>query len=96
MTGEIFEPCKIVDGNIVFCNTLKSRLNPEVNARKKGLCLVVITDLKNVNHKKVIGVCYKKDRNDNGLMLKYCPWCGSDIRNFKKEDLNIWRKGRRK
>jgi hypothetical protein len=58
--------------------------------REKGcgiFALMVIDDSdldKRQVREKLKGVFYKKDKNDRGLMLNYCPFCGSRIDWFRE------------
>lgn len=60
-----------------WCTRLEVSLNPG-NARGKGLSSVEVTDFKK-STATVIGVCYKTSVNDAGVMINFCPWCGSKI-----------------
>jgi hypothetical protein len=75
-----------------FCSTLRDFTQSQ--HRSKGLSWVVI--LPNLNEllkrpqfsveeeAKTIGVVYKRNAGDNGIMLNYCPFCGTDLQQFRK------------
>jgi len=71
--------CEIEDGKLLICASLEDKVQL-ANEHKKGLVCVVIFNMKTGND-KFIGVAYKEDANDNGVMLNYCPWCGKNILN---------------
>lgn len=79
--------CEIKDGELEFCTSLNDKLAPLANAHNKGLVQINIYNPKRKGCKqKCIGVAYKKDANDMGSMLNYCPWCGKKIQNWDKEE----------
>ena len=75
-----------------FCQILEDFTQP--NGKSKGLSWFNI--LPNINEllkrpqfsiaeeSKTIGVVYKRNAGDNGIMLKFCPFCGEDLRPFRK------------
>jgi hypothetical protein len=70
--------CQLVQDGADFCSPMERALNAEANARQKGLCIVVVTDLQTAKS-RVIGVAYKTAANDSGVMLNTCPWCKEPI-----------------
>lgn len=59
-----------------WCSSMSARLQ-EANYRGKGLATCVVTTLPRTS--RVVGVAYKRDADDSGLMLNFCPWCGARI-----------------
>jgi hypothetical protein len=59
-----------------WCRRLRKRLQ-EANSRKKGLAPLVVSS--GDRDDKIIGVTYKTDPHDRGMMLNVCPWCGEPI-----------------
>ena len=69
-----------------FCSSLVKRLQ-EPNARKKGLVPIQVMNMK-TTEMSIIGVAYKMDARDKGVMINYCPWCGEKVLfedEFKQE-----------
>lgn len=67
-----------------FCDALQERIG---DYHSKGIVPVDVVDHK--EHKiKRIGVAYKRNRTDKGIMLNYCPWCGKFIGNFNDPKFN--------
>lgn len=60
-----------------FCDRLESRLNPEAN-HGKGLTQLTVTKLTTGKQTK-LGVFHKLSEKDRGLMLTFCPWCGTNL-----------------
>lgn len=60
-----------------FCTRLDEKLNVEAN-HGKGLAQV---NLFNTRTNKIIrlGVMYKTKESDRGLMVTFCPWCGTNL-----------------
>lgn len=78
-----------------WCRRLDERLAPEANAHAKGLTTVVVTTL-STGEDRCIGIAYKLDARDNGMMVNFCPWCGEDIQFWEtKPDLLVPDKPRR-
>jgi hypothetical protein len=62
-----------------WCPAMRHALeNSEAN--RKGLSPVVLTRIETLEN-YVVGVAYKRDKKDKGLLFNVCPWCGVDI-NF--------------
>lgn len=62
----------------VFCSRLAERLEAEANARRKGLVLVVATNLE-TGALRTVGVSFKQGAKDPGLLLNVCPFCAERI-----------------
>ena len=85
-----YHKCDIEKG---FCQTMEMFVQNDNH--KKGLSwygiLPNLDDL--LNRKqfsiskeiKTIGIVYKRDSKDNGIILNYCPFCGEDLRPFRKD-----------
>lgn len=61
-----------------FCTAMDKYLDYNPNARKKGLVLIQVTSLK-TGKERVLGVAFKGDPRDNGVLLNMCPWCGEGL-----------------
>ena len=67
-----------------FCHVLNSRLQ-ETN--KKGFVLYCLTDIKTgKTTRRMPG--YKTQINDKGMVLNYCPFCGTEL--FDGEGEALW------
>ena len=78
------EKCYLVKepGKTKLCATLEQRLEADQFApeRGKGLWEILTFDVRNVNRgPRSNGVAYKTSRKDKGLMLNFCPWCGTAL-----------------
>jgi hypothetical protein len=60
-----------------FCTRLDERLNPEAN-HGKGLTMLYLTNLKTGKGIR-LGVMHKLSESDRGLVLSFCPWCGTNL-----------------
>jgi hypothetical protein len=78
--------CERVNG---FCDTLFDRLH-EANYRGKGFSpytVIYREDLSKENFEpKVLGVRYRMNAGDQGIMLNYCPFCGSKLDWFRDKE----------
>lgn len=61
-----------------WCLLMERALEPEANSHKKGLSILVVTNIL-TNKDRVVGVVFKKAAADRGIMLNACPWCGEKI-----------------
>lgn len=61
-----------------WCLAMEENLNPEVNARAKGLSVVEVLNWSTSQY-RTVGVCYKTKPSDRGVMLNVCPWCKNPI-----------------
>jgi len=57
---------------------MASRIEPEDNARRKGLSPLVVTNIRTLDI-RVVGVAFKSSPADRGLLLNVCPWCREPI-----------------
>ncbi len=80
----MIKECSIKDGELEFCTSLDGKIASLANAHNKGFVQINIWNPKN-GYNRCIGVAYKKDANDRGSMLNYCPWCGKKILNAEKK-----------
>lgn len=69
-----------------MCEALSERIE-EANARRKGLVPIYVTNMK-TDVTRFLGVAYKKDRTDNGLMLNVCPFCTETPGSIKEEEID--------
>ena len=74
-------PCNVKKRDL--CETLSDRLNQESNAHKKGFTTIVIFSSRTRKF-KTIGVAYKKNSKDEGVMLNFCPFCGESLKGLLK------------
>jgi hypothetical protein len=64
-------------GKTRWCSALDESLEPEENARAKGLATFVTTNFGTSPRKRTLyGITFKKAASDRGMILNYCPWCG--------------------
>lgn len=70
---------ELLCGNGNFCKHLRSVFTSQ---NRKGINPAVgyMGDSKQL---KTIGVCYKKTEKDQGLMFRFCPFCGKEIDYYK-------------
>jgi hypothetical protein len=61
-----------------WCEAMASRIEPEDNARRKGLSPVVVTNFRTFET-RVVGIAFKSSPADRGLLLNVCPWCKQSI-----------------
>jgi len=73
-----------------FCSTLEKVTQADTHV--KGLSWYNIMPSSflerksfSLNELVTIGVVYKEKANDNGIILNYCPFCGEDLRQFRKD-----------
>jgi len=71
------------DGFYSWCNGMNRCLNEEANASIKGLTQINLFNFKTAKE-SYLGVTYKRSKEDKGLMLNKCPWCGEEILNRSK------------
>lgn len=71
-----------------FCKTLSDRLDPACH-HGKGMQPLSVMDMNALvgdsSAIKCVGVLYKTDSKDRGVMFNYCPYCGNKIDWFRKE-----------
>ena len=60
-----------------FCTLLTAKLNPEAN-HGKGLTAFILTNIRNSKLIR-LGVVYKTKESDRGVMVTFCPWCGTNL-----------------
>jgi hypothetical protein len=60
-----------------FCTLLDEKLNPEAN-HGKGLTEFILTNIRNSKLIR-LGVVYKTKESDRGVMVTFCPWCGTNL-----------------
>lgn len=65
-------------GLVRYCEMMDERINPEANAKMKGLTQINVTN-RITGQITVMGVCFFKNSKDRGLMLNNCPWCGKNV-----------------
>jgi hypothetical protein len=82
--SEKWHPCSQEQG---FCPSMEQRIKFPGEKGYGFFALMVIkrSDLeKNQVQEKLKGVMYKSNKNDNGLMMNFCPFCGSKIDWFRE------------
>lgn len=68
-----------------FCSPLADRLEGVAHKGKGFTQLAVLSG--DALKLKIVGVCYKTGGSDKGLMLNFCPFCGSKIDWFRKIEI---------
>lgn len=63
-----------------FCETMTRALN-ETGETGGGLYQVEVVN-KNTLAWRLLGVRYKTHTRDRGVMLNFCPFCGTDVRSW--------------
>jgi len=79
-----YHKCGLKEG---YCKTLEEFT--QLDRHKKGMSwLRIITENKHEQNKrdiKKIGVVYKRNTKDRGIIFNYCPFCGEDLRIFRAD-----------
>jgi hypothetical protein len=60
-----------------FCDRLNERLN-DIPNHGKGITELIVTKLGSGKTLR-LGAFYKTKEKDRGLMLTFCPWCGTNL-----------------
>lgn len=68
------------NGFFDWCTGMKKCLEPMANEGHKGLIQVNLSNLETMKT-TCLGVKYKLNAQDKGLLLNICPWCGEKIIN---------------
>ena len=68
------------NGLFNWCNAMRQRLEPLANEGYKGLIQINLSNFKTRNT-TCLGIKYKLNAKDKGLLLNKCPWCGEKIIN---------------
>lgn len=81
--AEEFHKCDRVKG---YCRSMMDRSEPAGIARR-GLIRMSAMDFSVENNPSVvpIGIMYKVDAKDKGLMLNVCPFCSEPIDYFRQD-----------
>jgi hypothetical protein len=82
--SEKWHPCSLEQG---FCSSMARRIKFPGEKGYGFFALMVIkrSDLEKTQaQEKLKGVMYKSDKKDNGLMMNFCPFCGSKIDWFRE------------
>lgn len=61
-----------------WCGTMNDRLHDEANTRRAGMSVTVTTNMA-TGKNTVQGISFHKNAADRGLLLHWCPWCGTDL-----------------
>lgn len=67
-------------GEDSLCQSMESRIGGE---HTKGLSIASTINLTS-GQVRMLGVVYKKNPKDNGLLLNVCPWCMGKPGYFKR------------
>lgn len=67
--------------NSNYCSMLESKIEGITNATKKGIILMVLINFKTARS-RVVGVSYKSNAKDVGVMFNFCPFCGERIDQY--------------
>jgi exosome complex RNA-binding protein Csl4 len=74
------------DGSKVFCQSLSDRLG---DGHSKGLNYLDILNFRTGEHLDPI-ISYKVAANDKGVVINFCPFCGSEINmRYRKDDAPV-------
>lgn len=68
--------CSIIHG---WCSPMGERISDT----KTGFNTVTTINLRS-GKTRLIGIVYRRNAKDRGLMLNVCPWCGSDLQFFNE------------
>ncbi len=72
-----------------FCTDLDQRLLPEqYNGKGKtprGLAQVNVVDFDTDGPARNVGVAYVKEHGDRGMFIRFCPFCGIDLRPMVRD-----------
>jgi hypothetical protein len=66
-----------------FCPTLEKFTQPG-DGKAKGLSYFTVLDIDTLKI-LTLGIVYREKAGANGIMLNYCPFCGEDLRPFRKD-----------
>ncbi len=72
------KPCRVTKTTVSWCAHLEKRLAPEANAHSKGLTVINVSRGDEPGF-RTIGVAYKTNASDRGMLLNYCPWCKGSL-----------------
>jgi len=63
-----------------FCPTMAARAEPVGQGARHGLIQMAVMDFsaKPITTRG-IGIMFKMNAKDKGIMLNYCPWCGGRL-----------------
>ena len=76
MSGDVpHKPCDAES----YCHIMESCLSNRDNDPRRGLTVLVITDM-DTGSSRASGVVFKRHGKDGGIVLNICPWCGTDYR----------------
>jgi len=63
-----------------LCPTLDARTHAEANTRRAGFDVLVTSQLGERIRDTWRGVVFRMSAKDVGLMVNFCPFCGTDLR----------------
>jgi hypothetical protein len=69
----IKQACCWKEDKLSLCPSLSSRLG-----ESKGLVFIKVINLK-TGIERELGIAYKTDAKDRGLLINFCPFCGGNI-----------------
>lgn len=78
--------CKIESNSIVPCGALDRALEPTAGGRRKGLLPQLYFNTK--THQPCIPLILLrsgKAANGEGAIVKFCPFCGADLEEARKQ-----------
>ena len=76
-----YHPCSKEKG---FCVSLERVTQPD--GHQKGLSFFNVFNHETETIKILtLGIIYRENQRDRGILLNYCPFCGEDLRPFREE-----------
>lgn len=78
MSDKEYKPCDPLAMRL--CPTLDDRTHQIANTTKAGFDVLITSQLGKKIKDTFRGVVYRKSSKDNGLMINFCPFCGTDWR----------------
>jgi hypothetical protein len=69
-----------------WCAAMAERITDE----RRGFNTVNVVNLQ-TGTLRLIGIRYCLSAKDRGVMLNFCPWCGTDISFFEEEKTTVER-----
>lgn len=72
-----------MSGNKCTASDLCTRMAARVDESDRGLVSIYSENVK-TGEPRFLGVAYKINKKDRGLMLNTCPWCGGEPGDFQR------------
>lgn len=69
-----------------WCAGMRMSLeHTRANSHRRGLTTVIVTNL-HTGKDRLVGVAYRKDAKDRGVMLNTCPFCSASLRFWEQKN----------